>query len=168
MQPFDSIQQFSKMLRNLDKWLEKATAQAVSRKFEPDVWLQHRLAPDQYPLVRQVQSACDTAKFTAAYLTGLQAPSHPDTETTMAQVRARISTVLAHLETFKPEQFAGAEERKVSPSWLGGKWVRGDHYLIQAGLPNFYFHVTTAYAILRQGGVELGKMDFLGALPVRD
>ncbi len=165
---FESVQQCSKMLRNLDQWLDKAVAHAKAKSFDPDVLVSARLAPDQYPLQRQVQSACDSAKFMAAYLSGQTPPAHPDTEATMAELRQRIATVLGYLETFKEADFAGAEERKVAPKWMGGKWVRGDHYLAQLSQPNFYFHVTTAYAILRHNGVNLGKTDFIGGVPMRD
>ncbi len=168
MNLYEVVPQFAKMLRNLDKWLEKATLHATTKSFDVNVLVQARLAPDQYPLVRQVQSACDSAKFSCAYLTGSKAPSHPDTETTMAELRTRIQSCISYLETVKEADFAGADERRVSPAWLAGKWVRGDHYLVQAGLPNFYFHLTTAYSILRHNGVEVGKMDFMGQLPVKD
>jgi hypothetical protein len=168
MNTFDTVLQFSKMLRNFDTWLEKASDFAKKKPFEPDVFLQLRLAPDQFPLVKQIQSACDAAKFAAAYLSGQKAPSHPDTETTFAQARERIRTVLAYLETFKEADFAGAAERKVAPPWLHGKWVRGDHYLAQLAIPNFYFHLTTGYAILRHNGVDVGKMDYIGPIPIKD
>jgi hypothetical protein len=168
MNTFDAIPQFAKMLRNLDHWLDKAAAHAKAKSFDVEVLVQARLAPDQYALVRQVQSACDSAKFVAAYLAGKQAPAHPDTEKTFAELRQRIQTCIAYLETLKESDFAGADERKVAPPWLQGKWVRGDQYLTQAALPNFYFHITTAYAILRHNGVDVGKMDYIGNLPVRD
>ena len=123
---------------------------------------QARLAPDQYALVQQVQSACDAAKYAAAYLSGQKAPSHPDTEKTMGELRARIQTCVGYLSTFKASDFAGAEERRVAPPWMEGNSVRGDDYLTRIAVPNFYFHVTTAYAILRHNGVELGKRDFIG------
>jgi hypothetical protein len=144
MKAFDAITQFGKMLRNLDTWLVKAEAHAQARKFEVDVLINQRLAPDMYPLVKQVQSACDSAKFSAAYLTGTEAPKHPDTEKTVAECHARIKTCLAYLETLPEASYAGADERRVSPPWLGGKWLRGEEYLLQGALPNFYFHLTTA------------------------
>jgi uncharacterized protein len=165
---FDSVQQFAKMLRNLDTWIDKAVAHAKAKSFDPDVLAGARLAPDQYPFPRQVQSSCDSAKFAAAYLAGKQAPAHPDTETTMVQLKERIASVLGFLETVKEEDFAGADERKVAPPWMKGKWLRGDHYLTQLASPNFYFHVTTAYEILRHNGVDVGKMDFIGSVPMRD
>jgi len=164
----DAIRQFTKMLRNLDQWLDKAAAHAKTRSFDVDVLAQARLAPDQYELVRQVQSACDQAKFAAAYLAGKQAPAHPDTERTIAELRQRIQTCLGFLDTVREKDLVGAEERKVAPPWLGGKWLRGDDYLVQGAIPNFFFHVTMAYAILRHNGVDLGKMDYIGALPTRE
>ena len=163
-----TIAQFGKMLENLDRWLEAGVAFAAQKGFEADVLAQSRLAPDQYELVRQVQSACDQAKFAAAYLSGGQAPPHPDTEKTIAEVRTRVATCLAYLRSIPAAAYAGAAERRVSPAWLDGKWMAGDKYLAQVAIPNFYFHVTTAYAILRHNGVGLGKLDFVGALPIND
>jgi hypothetical protein len=168
MNVFDFVPQYAKMLHNLEGWLDKATAFAEKKGFPVDTLVNARLAPDMYSLDRQIQSACDTAKFSAAYLSGKQAPAHPDTEKTFAELRARIKSCLAFLETVTAADLAGAEERKVSPKFLQGKWVRGDQYLLQMSLPNFYFHVTTAYAILRHNGVDLGKTDFIGGMPVRD
>jgi len=158
----ETIAQFSRMLKNLDQWLQKATAYAEQKKFEPDVLVQARLAPDQFALVQQVQSACDAAKYAAAYLSGQQAPSHPDTEKTISELRARIKTCTAYVDRFKPADFTGGEERRVAPPWMQGMSVSGKGYLARISLPNFYFHVTTAYAILRHNGVELGKRDFMG------
>ena len=163
-----TIAQFVKMLDNLDRWLVAGVAYAEQRKFPPDVLAQSRLAPDQYELVRQVQSACDQAKYAAAYLGGKQAPSHPDTEQTFAELRQRIQKCLSFLETVQAKDLAGAEERRVSPPWLGGRWLRGDDYLVHLALPNFFFHATMAYAILRHNGVELGKMDYIGSIPTRE
>jgi hypothetical protein len=164
-----SVPQFSKMLANLDRWLEAGITYAKAKKFEPDQLLSQRLAPDMFSLTKQVQSACDAAKFACAYLTGKQPPAHPDNEKTMDEVRARIRTVISHLETYKREEFVGAADRRVAPPWLGGKWLTASDYLFQASLPNFYFHITTAYDILRHSGVDtLGKSTFIGALPVRD
>ncbi len=164
MNPHDAIRLFAKMLQNLEHWMDKAAAYAKAKPFEVDVLAQARLAPDQYAFNRQVQSACDQAKFAAAYLGGKTAPAHPDTEQTFAELRERIHKCLGFLETVQAKDFAGAEQRKVSPSWLGGRWLRGDDYLAHVAIPNFFFHVTTAYAILRHNGVEVGKMDFMGGL----
>src|SRR6185503_1191194 len=117
-----TIAQFVKMLDNLDRWLVAGVAYAEQRKFPPDVLAQARLAPDQYELVRQVQSACDAAKYAAAYLSGQNAPSHPDTEKTLAELRARIRTCVQYLESVKASAYAGAMERRVAPPWLQGKW----------------------------------------------
>jgi hypothetical protein len=165
---FETVQQLGKMLLNLDHCLDKAVEYAKSRPFEVDTLVGARLAPDQFPLARQVQSSCDTVKFAAAYLANKEAPSHPDTETTVAELKERIATTRRYLETFKAEDFAGYEERRVAPKWLKGKWFRGDDYLAQVATPNAYFHVTTAYAILRHNGVPVGKQDYLGSAPVRD
>jgi len=163
-----SVPQMKKMLQNLDKWIEAAVANAKSRGFDPNNLVQARLAPDQYPFVRQVQSSCDTAKFAAARLTGKEAPKHPDTETTIEELHARIRTVVAYLDTFSEKDFAGASERHVELPWAQGKWVPGNEYLNELQLPNFYFHVTTAYAILRHNGVPLGKTDYIGNVNLRD
>jgi hypothetical protein len=164
----DAVAQFAKMLQNLDRWLEAGAAFAEKKKFDADVLAQARLAPDQYELVRQVQSACDAAKYAAAYLSGQTAPSHPDVEKTIRELRTRIATCVQYLDGIKASQYAGAAERRVSPAWLQGKWMRGDDYFTQIAIPNFYFHVTTAYAILRHNGVELGKGDFIGKMPVNE
>lgn len=164
----DVVPQYAKMLHNLEHWLDKAAAHAKAKSFEVDTLVHARLAPDQYALDRQIQSACDSAKFSAAYLSGKQAPPHPDTEKTIAELRARIKSCLSFLETVTAADVVGAEERRVAPKWLNGKWVKGDQFLLQVSLPNFYFHVTTAYAILRHNGVDLGKADFIGSVPTRD
>ncbi|MBP1686383.1 MAG: hypothetical protein H6Q33_2526 [Deltaproteobacteria bacterium] len=168
MNHHDAIRLFAKMLQNLEQWMDKAAAHAKLKSFEVDVLAQARLAPDQYPFVRQVQAACDQAKYAAAYLGSKQAPSHPDTEQTFAELRQRIRNCLTFLDTVQAKDCAGAEERKVSPPWLGSKWLRGDDYLVHFAIPNFFFHVTTAYAILRHNGVDLGKMDYLGSIPMQE
>lgn len=162
MGAFETITQYGRMLENLDAWLAKAIAYGQEKGFDPEVLTAARLAPDQYSLVQQVQSACDAAKFAAAYLSGQKAPSHPDTEKTVADLRARIATCVAYLKGFTAADFTGAEERRVAPPWMGGKSVRGETYVHRISVPNFYFHVTTAYAILRHNGVTLGKSDFVG------
>lgn len=155
------------MLSNLDRWLVTAAEHAKSKKTEPDALVVGRLALDQYPLVKQVQSACDTAKFTASRLTGKEAPKHPDDEKTYEEVRARVGKVVSYLETFTEKDFEGAESRKVALPWIpgGNKAALGLDYLVSFAQPNFFFHVTHAYAILRHNGVPLGKMDYIGALP---
>jgi len=158
---------FTKHLTSADKWLDKAVAFAEAKKFDPETLLVARLAPDQYPFLRQIQAACDQAKYTVAKLAGKEAPSHPDTEKTIAELRARIRTMLDYLATFTRDDFNGAEERHVSHAWMGGKWARGGDYLDHFALPNFYFHMTTAYAILRHNGLDLGKRDYMHSLPLQ-
>ena len=167
MTPHDAIQLFTKTLENLEKWLDKAGEHAKERSFDVDLLAQARLAPDQFSFVQQVQSACDQAKYAAAYLSGKPAPSHPDTEKTFAELRERIRKCTGFLATVQEKDLAGADERKVAPPWLGGRWLRGHDYLVQVAVPNFFFHMTMAYAVLRHNGVKLGKMDFIGSLPTR-
>src|SRR5262249_25239949 len=150
------------------KWMDKAEEHAKARSFEVDVLAHARLAPDQYDFVRQVQSACDQAKYAAAYLGGKPAPSHPDTEESFGELRERIRKCTGFVATVPEKDYAGAEQRKVAPQWLGGRWLTGNDYLVNVAVPNFFFHVTMAYAILRHNGVSLGKMDFIGALPTRE
>lgn len=156
--------QMSKMLRNLDRWIDKAVASAEARSFDPEVLTQARLAPDQYAFVRQVQAACDSTKSAAARLAGLEVPSHPDTETTIPELRERIAKTLAFVETVTPEKLEGGYEREVVLPFLDGQAMNGHDYLVEMVLPNFYFHLSMAYAILRHNGVDLGKRDLIGSL----
>jgi hypothetical protein len=158
------IPQARKLLGNLERWLDKAEAFAKAKNFDPNVLLTMRLAPDQYPLVRQIQAACDQAKFAPARLTGKQAPSHPDTEQTIDELRQRIRAVSGWLESFGEKDFDGADTRTVELPFLEGKTLLGRDYYFEMAQPNFYFHLVTAYAILRHAGVELGKRDFVGSL----
>ena len=164
MTPYETVRVFGKTLENLEKWMDKAEAYAKDRGFEVDVLAHSRLAPDQYSFVKQVQSACDQAKFAAAYLSGGKAPSHPDTEQTFAELRARIQKCIQYVASVPEKDFAGADERKVAPAWLGGRWFRGSDYLVEMAIPNFFFHASMAYAILRHNGVNLGKMDYIGGI----
>lgn len=162
-----AIPQPIKLLENVDRWLSAAIADADRRKFDVNNLMKSRLAPDQYTFDRQVQTACDNAKFIAGRLTGKDWPAHPDVETTFAELRARVASVIGYLQTFTPDDFAGAEERKIALPWMEGKWMRGDEYVVQFALPNLYFHITTAYAILRHNGLALGKRDYIGGVPMR-
>ncbi|MFO0727624.1 MAG: DUF1993 domain-containing protein [Myxococcota bacterium] len=155
-------------LKNLDGWIEKSIAYANAKKFKPEVLLAARLAPDQFAFVKQVQSACDTAKFVGSKLAGQEAPSHPDTEQTAEELRARIKTCIDYLQSIPRSAFAGAESRRCAHVWMQGKGMRGEEYVRGYGLPNFFFHLTHAYAILRHNGVDLGKTDFLGKIPFID
>ncbi len=164
-----TVVQFSKMLGNLSAILTRGEAFAQAKKIDVGVLLNSRLAADQFGLIRQVQIATDTAKLGVARLTGkvAEAPKHEDNETTLPQLLARIASVLEYLSGFTPEEFAQAETQKVSQPRWEGKYLTGREFAIEHAIPNFYFHVTTAYAILRHNGVELGKKDYLGTLPFK-
>jgi hypothetical protein len=154
--------QFKKQLGQLDKWLGTASEYAKTRNFDPNVFATLRLAADQFPLTRQVQIACDTVKLAVAYLTGKPAQAQEDTETTVEQLQARVRSIITLLDGLTAGDFEGAAERVVSqPRWKG-EWMTGEDYFIQHAVPNFYFHLTTAYAILRHNGVAVGKRDYLG------
>jgi uncharacterized protein len=148
-------------LKTIETYLDKAENYAAARKFDADILLTSRLAPDMQPFVYQVQSACDYLKGAAARLSGTQPPKHEDSEKTIDDVRARIRKTIAFAESVTEAQYAGASERKVSLSWMPGKVIGGEDYLMQIIIPNFFFHVTMAYAILRHSGVDVGKIDFL-------
>jgi uncharacterized protein len=163
-----SVPQLEKMLKNLSRWLDRSVEHAKSKNFDPNVFLGSRLAPNQYSLTKQIQTACDNAKFIAARLSGKEAPSHPDTETTVEELKARIAKVTDYLGTFKPSDFETAASRKIALPWMPNKVLTGTDYLVEFGLPNFYFHITSAYAILRHNGVELGKADFIGSVNFQD
>ncbi len=161
------VLEMKKLLRNLDACLDKAVAYAQTKKFDPNVLAQTRLAPDMFPLVRQVQAACDQAKFAASRLAGKDPPSHPDTEQTIDDLKKRIATVVGYLDGFSEKDFAGVEERVVArPQWEG-KSLTAINYFVEHAQPNFYFHLTTAYAILRHNGVDVGKRDYIGQLTWR-
>ena len=158
------IAQSVQNLKNVQAWLDAAEDHARTKRFDISVLLSARLAPDMKPFIYQVQSACDYIKAAAAWLSGQAPPRHPDTEQTIAEVRARIEKTVVFVEGIKEAEFAGAAERKVSLSWEPGKVIVGADYLVQVTIPNVYFHLTTAYSILRHNGVKIGKMDFLGRL----
>ena len=158
------ISQCAQSLRNLEVCLAKAEQHAAARKFDDGVLMTSRLAPDMQPLAYQVQSACDYVKAGAAWLSGQTPPRHEDNEETLGELRARIRKTLAFAESVKAADYAGAGERTVSLSWVPGKIIRGDDYLLQVAIPNIFFHIAMAYAILRHNGVDIGKMDFLGPM----
>lgn len=163
-----TVPQFAKMLKNLNSILDKGAQFAEAKKFDVDVLLNARLAPDQFNLIRQVQIACDTAKLGAARLSGKEAPLHDDKEKTLPELKARINDVITFLGTIKPEDFNGAHERKITQPRWEGKYLTGLEYAAQHALPNIYFHITTAYAILRNNGVDVGKKDYLGEMPYKN
>ena len=153
-------------LRSLKTLLEKAIAHAEARKFDPNVFASMRLYPDMLPFSRQIQIASDAAKGAAARLSGTEPPKFEDNETTMAELIGRVDKTIGYLESFSAAQFDGDDNRvvtiktpRMALNFKAGDFVR--HW----ALPNFYFHMTTAYALLRHGGVEVGKMDFLGPIP---
>lgn len=160
-----SVPVFIRMLKNLTGILEKAQAYADAKKIEPDVLLNARLFPDMFPVVKQVQVATDFAKGTAARLAGTEPPSFEDTEKTFAELIARVQKTVDFLKTVKADQVNGSEDRDITLKMRTGELnFKGEPYLNFFSLPNFYFHVTTAYAILRHNGVEVGKMDFIGGV----
>ena len=158
-----SIPVFTRGLGQLAHVLDKGLAHAQAAGTDPDLLVQARLAPDMYTLAGQVQTASDAAKFAAARITGIAAPSFPDTETTYAELQARVAKTVDFLGSVERSQVDGGEEREVTMK-VGGAELRfsAQRYLLQFALPNFYFHVTTAYDVLRHSGVALAKRDYLG------
>jgi len=164
---YDLFVQKKKMLGQMAKWIDAAAAYAKEKSFDPTVLVNARLSPDQFAFARQVQTACDTAKLGASRLTGKEAPSHADTETTLDALRERIQSTVAYLDTFTAKDFAGADTRSVTQPRWEGKVMTGSHYFAEHVVPNFYFHLAHAYAILRHNGVNVGKRDYLGALSLQ-
>ena len=158
-----SVPRFAQMLRNLAAILDKAQAHVEAKKLEPSALTTFRLYPDMFPLTRQVQIACDQAKGAVARLAGLEIPKHEDTEQTFAELRARIAKTVDFIEPVRPSQIDGSETKEIVLK-LRTQELRfnGLQYLLGFAYPNFYFHVTTAYNILRHNGVEIGKRDFVG------
>ena len=160
-----SIPIFTLSLTNLSAILDKAASHEQSKKVDPKVIPQARLIVDMLPLSAQIQIACDTAKGAAARLAGVEVPKHEDTEATLAELKARVAKTLDFIKTIKPEQLQGAETREIVLKFPQTTLkFTGINYLTNFVLPNFFFHVTTAYALLRKNGVELGKRDFLGPI----
>lgn len=161
-----TIAPFIKTLQNLSHVLDKGAAFAEAKKIDMEVLLNSRLAPDQFHLIRQVQIACDTAKLGASRLTGKEAPVHDDKEKTLADLKARIESTITYLNKFTAKDFEGAEARHITNKFWGeGNYLTGKDYVFHHAIPNIYFHVTTAYSILRHNGVDIGKKDYLGSLP---
>ena len=160
-----SVPVFQQMLRALDAVLAKAEAQAEEKKFDEAAFLQARLYPDMFPLLRQVQIAADFAKSVSARLAGEEPPSYEDNETSFVELHARIARTQAYIAGLDPARFDGAETREVvlRPGTPKERRFNGHTYLLHYGLPQFFFHVTTAYALLRHNGVPVGKMDYMGA-----
>jgi hypothetical protein len=156
--------QMKKQLAQIGTWFDAAEALAEESGFSADLLLEQRLAMNQFSLVRQVQIACDTAKLGASRLTGKDAPSHEDNETKLSELRARLTSVIAYLDTFAESDFAKAGEQTISqPRWKG-KTMSGADFFLEHVVPNFFFHLGHTYAILRNHGVKIGKRDYLGQL----
>ena len=158
-----SLPVFIRGLENLAGILKKAESHALAKKFDPAVLINSRLAPDMFPLLRQVQIASDGVKGCAARLAGVDVPSYPDTETTFQELHERITKTVNFLKSFNASQIDGTESKAISLK-VGGNELKfeGQQYLLNFVIPNFYFHITAAYAILRHNGVDIGKKDFLG------
>jgi hypothetical protein len=158
-----SVPRLANTLKNLSAILDKAQAHAEARKIDPLVLTNARLYPDMLPMKRQVHIACDSAKYAVARLAGAEAPKHDDVEETLVELKARIAKTLDFIQTFKAAQIDGSEEKNIHLK-VGQREIdyKGMQYLLGHALPNFYFHVVTAYDILRHNGVEIGKRDYLG------
>jgi uncharacterized protein len=161
---YQLVSQCTQSVRNVLTWLDKADLTATDRNFNADVLMDSRLAPDMKPFVYQIQSACDYLKGAAAWLSGQSPPKHEDNERTIEDARKRIRKTVAFAEGVREEQYAQASERNISLSWMPDKVIGGGDYLRQITIPNLYFHLAVAYAILRHNGVDVGKMDFLGPM----
>jgi uncharacterized protein len=160
----DIVSQCGQSLAQLLTCLDKAEQHAAAKKFDASVLMTSRLAPDMQPLTYQVQSACDYVKAAAAWLSGQTPPKHADNERTIDELRARVRKTAAFVDSVTEAQYANASERQVKLSWAPGKVIGGKDYLLQMTIPNTYFHIAMAYAILRHNGVDIGKQDFLGPI----
>lgn len=161
------VPQMSKMLRNLDAWIDEAVAYAEEREFDPEHLTTARLSPDMFTLTQQVQSACDTAKFAAYRLGGKEAPRQADEEKTIAELKARIASTIEMIEAVARADFEGAADRVLELPFLPKK-IAGASYFDGFAQPNFYFHLSMAYAILRHNGVKLGKLKYIGSVDLLD
>lgn len=164
-----AVRQFARSLKNLDGLLIKAEQFATARNFDVNNFCGMRLFPDMLPFLAQVRIACDIAKATASGLAGKEAPRHEDNETTMVELRARIAKCIAYLDTLRAEDFSRTTSETVCKvGYPPGKALKADEFLLGRQLPNFYFHVATAYDLLRHGGLDVGKGDYLGPLNLID
>jgi hypothetical protein len=160
--------QMKKQLGQLRTWLDLAGKHAEAKKFDPNLFLTFRLAPDQFAFARQVQISCDTAKNAVKFLTGKDVPAYEDKEATLAELATRVTNTIAILDGLTAKDVEGAATRSVSQPRWEGKWMPGHTYFLEHVVPNFYFHVAHTYALLRHNGVELGKKDYLGPIERRD
>jgi uncharacterized protein len=158
-----AIAQCTEAVKAIEKYLDKAEHFATAKRFDVDVLMSARLAPDMGAFVYQVQSACDYLKGGAAWLAGQKPPQHEDNERSIAEVRARIRKTVEFAESIAAERYSAASGQKVKVSWVPGV-LHGENYLLEIVIPNVYFHVAMAYAILRNNGVDVGKRDFLGPI----
>lgn len=163
----ETFRQMKKMLGQLDRWFEAAEAHAKQKSFDPNLYLGFRLAPDQFAFARQIQIACDTVKLAASRLSGKEAPVQPDTEQTLDELRARVRSVISYLDGFSAKDFEAAASATITQPRWEGKTMTGADYFLEHAVPNFFFHLSTAYAILRHNGVAIGKRDYLGQLTMR-
>jgi len=161
---YEMFGQMKKQLAQVSLWLDAAESLATQDSFGADLFLEQRLAMNQFPFVRQVQIACDTAKLGASRLTGREAPKHEDSEQTVAELRTRLASVIAYLDDFSERDFEKAGEQIVSQPRWNGKTMTGADYFREHVVPNFFFHLGHTYAILRHKGVKIGKRDYLGKL----
>ena len=158
-----SAPRFVNILRNLSAILDKAEAHCTAKKIDPSALTTYRFYPDMFAFTRQVQIACDTAKGAVARLAGVEIPKHEDTEQTFAELKARIAKVIDFIESVSAAKVDGSEEKEIVMQMRSGeRRFKGMQYLLGHAYPNFYFHVTTAYNILRHNGIEVGKADFIG------
>ena len=159
-----SIPAFVRMLGNLSAILDKAAAHAEAKKIAPAIFINARLAPDMFPLSRQVQIATDMVKGCAARLAGIEVPSYEDNEATFEELQARVAKTIAFLQSISAEQIDGSEERDITVKFGSREFkFLGQAYLVDFVIPNFHFHLTSTYAILRHNGVDIGKMDYIGS-----
>jgi hypothetical protein len=156
------VNQFTRSLKALKNILKTAEAHATERKFDPNLFLDMRLAPDMFPLVRQVRFVSDTAKGAVSRLSGKTAPVFEDNEKTMEELINRVQRTIDYVAEFKKETFADYKTKKVSFPFYPGVHLTGEDYLVQHAIPNFYFHISTTYSLLRASGVKIGKQDYLG------
>jgi hypothetical protein len=158
-----STPRFANILRNLSAILDKAEAHCAAKKIDPAALATYRLYPDMFPFTRQVQIACDSAKGAVARLAGVEIPKHEDTEQTFAELKARIAKTIDFIESVPASKIDGTEDKEIVMQMRSGeRRFKGMQYLLGHAYPNFYFHVTTAYNILRHNGVDVGKADFIG------
>jgi hypothetical protein len=153
-----------RILNNLSHLLDKASEHAKTNKIEESALLFARLYPDMFPLIRQIRMVTDMSCNGVAWLTGKEAPKHKDEETNFADLKTRIANSVEYLETFQESDFAGSAEREVRLPWNPDKAYRGEVFLLQHSIPNIYFHLMTAYSLLRHNGVPIGKADYLGTI----